>query len=242
MPYLLGLRDFGQLIRRVWQFADGTYAPAVILETTGTPPEVDFDAQHAEEALHADGDIGVFALGIRNDADAILCTTDLAYSGLSMDDRGKAKVAAYSAGTTIAVTPTVTAGAYIAGDCVGGVMEFVGAARITGTGGVIKNLLIADDAGQDAEMELWLFDQTIAADGDNNPWSPSESDLRNLVAIVTTADGAWFAAGTPSSARVEASQRYDCAATSLFGQLVTRGTPTFAATDDVTAILGLLQD
>lgn len=145
-------------------------------------------------------------------------------------------------GTTISQTPTVTAGAYSANDAVGGLLTFANAALITGGGGVIKDVIILDDAGQDVEMELWLFDRTFVAMADNAPWAPSEADLRNLVAIISTGDGAWFAAGTPSAARVECSQRYDCVGTSLFGQLVTRGTPTFAATDDVTAKIGLLQD
>jgi len=124
----------------------------------------------------------------------------------------------------------------------GGLLTFEGASRIGGVGGVIKNMMIIDDAGQDAEMELWLFSATFTAMADNAAWSPSEADLRNLLAIVTTSDGAWFAAGTPSVARVEVSQRYDPNDMSIFGQLVTRGTPTFVATDDVTVIIGVLQD
>lgn len=147
-----------------------------------------------------------------------------------------------SSGISISQTPTVTAGAYSAGDAVGGLLTFANAARVAGGGGVIKDLIILDDAGQDAELELWLFNATITAMADNAAWAPSEADLRKLVAIISTSDGAGFAAGTPSAARVEASQRYDLTATSMFGQLVTRGTPTFAATDDVTAIVGLLLD
>jgi len=142
---------------------------------------------------------------------------------------------------TISQTPTVTAGAYTAGDAVGGLLTFANAGRAAGMGGIAKDLLIIDDAGQDKEMELWLFNATFTAMADNAPWAPSEADLRKLVGIISTADGAWFAAGTPSVARVEASQQYSCIGTSLFGQLVTRGTPTFAATDDVTAMLGLLR-
>lgn len=149
-----------------------------------------------------------------------------------------------SDGITITVEPTVTAGAYIAGDCVGGELTFANAGRINGGGGVIKNMVILDDAGQDVELELWLFDTTITSPGDNAPWVCPEDELETLVAIITTADGAYFAAGTPSAARVEASQRYDCAAgdTDLYGQLVTRGAPTYAATDDVTVRIMLLQD
>jgi len=147
------------------------------------------------------------------------------------------------AGNEISIpqTPTVTVGAYTAGDAVGGLLTFANAAREAGSGGVVKDLLIIDDAGQDVEMELWLFSSTFTAMADNAAWAPSEANLRKLVGIVSTADGAWFEAGTPSVARVEASQEYTAVGTSLYGQLVTRGTPTFAATDDVTVILGLLR-
>jgi len=147
-----------------------------------------------------------------------------------------------SAGITISQIPTVTAGAYVANDAVGGLLTFANAARVSGGGGVIKDVVIIDDAGQDVALELWLFDQTFTAMADNAAWAPAEADLENLVAIITTDDGAWFAAGTPSAALIEVSQRYDCTGTSLFGQLVTRGTPTFVATDDVTVKIGLLQD
>ena len=145
-------------------------------------------------------------------------------------------------GISISQTPTVTAGAYIANDAVGGLLTFALAARISGGGGVVKDVIILDDAGQDAELELWLFNATFTAMADNAAWAPSEADLRKLVGVVTTANGAYFPAGTPSVALVEVSQRYDLVGTSLFGQLVTRGTPTYAATDDVTVIIGLLQD
>ena len=145
-------------------------------------------------------------------------------------------------GITISLIPTVTAGAYIANDAVGGLLTFANAARAIGWGGVVKNMIILDDAGQDAELELWLFNQTFTAMADNAPWAPAEADLENLICIISTTNGAWFPAGTPSAARVEVSQRYDLIGASLFGQLVTRGTPTYAAIDDVTVKIGLLQD
>jgi len=148
-------------------------------------------------------------------------------------------------GTTISLTPTVTAGAYSADDAVGGLLTFANAAPLVGGaggGGIINSLKIIDDAGQDAELELWLFNETFTAMTNNAAWNPSQADLRKLVAIISTASGAWFDAGTESAARIPVSQRYDLVGTSMFGQLVTRGTPTFSATDDVTVILGLLQD
>jgi len=147
-------------------------------------------------------------------------------------------------GITISQTPAITAGAYAAGDAVGGLLTFANAARVSGGGGVIKSVVIVDDAGADAELELWLFDRTFTAMADNAPWAPSEADLENLIAIVQTADATqgWLAAGTPSAIVIEVSQRYDLNGTSLFGQLVARDTPTYAATDDLTVKVGLLQD
>ena len=151
-------------------------------------------------------------------------------------------LAVASQGASISLTPTITDGAYAANDAVGGLLTFADAATVIGGGGVIKDLKIIDDAGQDAELELWLFNATFTAMADNDPWDPSQADLRKLVAIISTASGSWFAAGTESAAEIEVSKRYDLVGTSLFGQLVNRGTPTFVTVDDVTVILGLLKD
>jgi len=149
-----------------------------------------------------------------------------------------------SVSASIPLTPTITGGAYSAGDAVGGLLTFTNAARVSGYGGVIKNVLIVDDAGQDAELELWLFDQTFTNMSDNAPWAPSEADLENLIVVISTEDSGqgWMAAGTPSACDIEVARSYKLTGTSMFGQLVTRGTPTFAATDDVTVTISLLQD
>ncbi len=139
-------------------------------------------------------------------------------------------------------TPTVTAGAYTAGDAVGGLLTFTNAARTSGAGGIIKSVVLVDDAGQDAEMELWLFDTTITAISDNAAWALTEAELHTCIAVISTTEGTWRATGTPSVCDIEVSRGYTCTGTNLFGQLVTRGTPTFAATDDVTVRIQLVQN
>jgi len=146
------------------------------------------------------------------------------------------------ADTIITVTPTVTAGAYSAGDAVGGELTFANAGRASGLGGIIKSVVFIDDAGQDAETELWLFDTTITAVGDNAAFSQTEAELHTCIAVISSTEGTWRAAGTPSVCDVEVSRGYTCTGTSLFGQLVTRGTPTYAATDDVTVRIQLVQN
>lgn len=147
-----------------------------------------------------------------------------------------------AAGDTIVQTPTITLSAYVANDAVGGLLTFAAAARVSGGGGVITDVIIVDDDGEDAELELWLFDQTFTPIADADAWAPSEADLENLIAIVSTADDTWRAAGTPSAINIEVTRRYDLAGTSMFGQLVTRGTPTYTAADDLTVKIKCLQD
>jgi hypothetical protein len=103
-------------------------------------------------------------------------------------------------------------------------------------------MVIIDDAQQDVELELWLFDQAFTPIADNAAWDPSEADLENLIAVISTSDGNWFDTANYGAADVECSKRYDPVGTALYGQLVTRGAPTFAATDDVTVKIMLLQD
>jgi hypothetical protein len=143
---------------------------------------------------------------------------------------------------SISQTPTVTAGAYSADDAVGGLLTFANAGRFTGGSGVIKNIVIIDDAGQDAELELWLFNDTFTPISDNAAFAPAEADLHKLVGVITTENGTWFECGTPSVCDIEIAKGFNLVGTSLYGQLVTRGTPTFAATDDITVIINLLQD
>jgi hypothetical protein len=146
-------------------------------------------------------------------------------------------------GTTIVVTPTVTAGAYAAGDVVGGRLEFEDAARAAGLGGLITGMTIVDDAGQDSTMELWLFNAQPTDIADNTAFEPTEGDLHNLAGVISTADGSWRAAGTPSACYVSEYLRYDPpSGTSLYGFLVDRTGGTLAATDDITIILHTVQD
>lgn len=165
------------------------------------------------------------------------------YREIAVDTDGNVKIV--TKGDTISQTPTITAGAYAAGDAVGGLLTFAAAAAIAAGGGVIKSVLIIDDAGQDAELELWLFKVTFTAMSDNAAWAPSEADLENLVCVISTKESVegWMAAGTPSIVDIEVARRYDLTGTSLFGQLVNpTDTPTYAATDDLTVKVGLLQD
>lgn len=145
-------------------------------------------------------------------------------------------------GGTEVQNPTITAGAYSANDNVGGLLTFTDAARVSGDGGILNKIVIIDDAQQNAELELWLFDQTFTPGADNDAWSPSEADLENLIDVVSTTSGTWYNTENQGVCVIELARRYDLVGTSLFGRLVNRDTPIFAAADDLTVKASFLTD
>lgn len=153
-------------------------------------------------------------------------------------------VQAGTASDVIAQTPTISAASiYASGDCVGGELEFADAALASGDGGIIKGVEIIDDDGEEAELELWLFDRTIGTPGsDNAAWAADEGDLENEVTVISTAEGTYYSGGTASVCSIECARGFKCNGTSLFGRLVVRGTPTYTATDDITVKLVVMQD
>jgi len=146
-------------------------------------------------------------------------------------------------GITIPQTPTISAaGIYAAGDAVGGLLTFANAGRVSGGGGVIKNMIIVDDDSEKGSLELWLFNQTFTPTADNAEFTVTDADLENCIGVITTVNGDWFSAADNSVADVEVSKRYDLTGTSMFGQLVTRGTQEYTAVTDLTVKIALLRD
>jgi hypothetical protein len=137
----------------------------------------------------------------------------------------------------VEVVPTVTVGAYSAGDAVGDGLEFEDVVSSFAPEGEIMGLILIDKAQQDKEMDLWLFDRAFTATDDNAEFDPSDADIDNCIGVIHIAttdyidakdQGLAWVVPEPKAFRLEDQQ------TSLFAQLVTAGTPTFAAVDDLT--------
>lgn len=141
----------------------------------------------------------------------------------------------------IAQTPTISNGAiYAAKDAVGGIMTFANAARASGGSGVIRAAALIDKGQQVGHTtDLVLFDQTIAGTvTDNNAFDPDDATLANLIGYVTfTATTGFRDFNDNAVAFAQCEIPYVCAATSLFGALVARGTPTYTSTSDLTVVL-----
>ncbi len=149
------------------------------------------------------------------------------------------------AATAVSQTPTITAGAYSAGDALGGKLTFAGAARAAGGTGVIHSVVLTDAAKQDANIDLVLFDQDFTATADNAAFDPSDEDLANVIGIIPiySTDYADFNDNSAACVR-QVGMQFKCSGTgtALYGQMVIRDADTYAATDDVTVKLMILQD
>lgn len=145
--------------------------------------------------------------------------------------------------TRISVTPTVsTSPAYTAKDAVGGIMTFANAVGVSGGTGILQAVTVVDLSQQMPALDLVLFDQTIAGTvTDNSPFDPTDGDLANVIAVIPIAF--WYDFNDNSVAyRGGLAYAFKANATSIFGALVARGTPTFVGTSDIIVILEILQD
>lgn len=140
----------------------------------------------------------------------------------------------------VAVTPTITAGAYTAGDALGGLLTFASVVRTAGGSGEIVKVTIIDNAKQSAPVDLVLFDQTFTATADNSPFDPSDADLQNCLGYVSVAatDYAEFndngVATKASGLQMPFAYKLAAGGSSLFGQTVIRNGDTYVAVNDIT--------
>lgn len=140
----------------------------------------------------------------------------------------------------LSVTPVISAAAvYAAKDAVGGIMTFSSAARASGGSGVIRQVAVIDKDQELAGLDLLLFDQTVAGTvTDNSAFDPDDATLANLIGAVSiTATTGYKDFNDNAVATVACEIPYVCAATSLFGVLVSRGTPTYTGVSDIVVIL-----
>jgi len=146
---------------------------------------------------------------------------------------------------SVSVTPVITAGAYSAGDVVGGLMEFADAVSAPMKSGMIQTATISDEADQGAALKLLCFSGSVTVAADNAALSISDDDSRKMVASIAFASADYDDVG---GAKVQVKAGINQAFTipsdrSLYCQLFANAsTPTYAATNDVTVTLVILQD
>jgi|TARA_Y100000310_G_C20681279_1_gene816103 hypothetical protein len=132
------------------------------------------------------------------------------------------------------VTPTVTAGAYSANDVVGALLTFGGLRN-----GVLQSITICDNAAQAVDYVLVLFESSPTNIADNATFDIADADLDKIIYQDTLTSADTRQAFTDNSYHFLYGLTAELwsAGGTVYGFLVTTGTPTYAATTDITVTL-----
>lgn len=146
---------------------------------------------------------------------------------------------------TRSLTPTIATGAYTAKDAVGGLLTFVNAVDADVGSGTIKSLIIVDEAKQNDITILHLFDRTFTASADEAIFSPSDADLVNhigYIKMLATDMEELDDNGIGVIRNIDMPFTLVSGGTSLFGQIMTLGTPTYGDAGGLTVKLVIEQN
>lgn len=131
-------------------------------------------------------------------------------------------------------TPTITAGAYTTGKALGGLLTFTGVSA--GGTGLIRSVSLTDKANQKIAIDILLFNQSFTATADGSTIAISAADLVNMVGVISLAAGDYISAAASTNAiatKYNINLACNSSDNNLYGQLVIRGSATYASTSDI---------
>ncbi len=145
----------------------------------------------------------------------------------------------------VAVTPTTDQ--YASGDLIGEKLTISDPLHYSGGRGRVLSIILADRAKQNAVIDLILFDANPSATTftDNGLLTIADADLFRICGIIpiTSGDYADFVASSVvSTYDINLGIALRGATKDLYACLVSRGTPTFAATTDLQLTVTLSQN
>lgn len=215
--------------------ADGLTTQSSTLATIPSGTEI------ATDDCSTDGHAQIVKLAISTDGSATLIPA-VAADGLLVNLGSNNDVLPAPSVARVQASQTTNASAYEAGDAIGALMTFANAARTSGGSIHIESVQIVDEDSQAVACDLVLFRASITAPTDDAVFDPTDAELLDCVGVVkfTAADYSTF--NDNSVAHKDCAITAKLSGTSLFGALVTRGTPTYASTSSIHVTVTVVQD
>jgi hypothetical protein len=145
----------------------------------------------------------------------------------------------------VSIVPTITAGAYSAGDVIGGELALTNAMRVTSGTGVLHSLVLFDADNEGAAMEVMLFDSNPSGTyTDNGAPTWNAADEAKFLGKVSIGTGDYI---TVNAVKLLCKTNIGLAvaangATDLYAVVVVTATPTYGTTTDLTFRFGFLRD
>lgn len=239
--------------------AEGSTTDAAVGDATGTVNgHVRMVAKLASQGAADNSALSTFRLPVMGGtvATSAPTLTNGRQAPFSLDTAGNTRVLPAATevhlgqigGTTISVQPTVTvtAGAYSAGNCVGGLLTLTSAMRISGGSGAWAKLTMTDHANQKAPLDILLFKSSPAGTFTDHSAFPTMSTADNALVScrISVAASDWVTIGG-SAYLTKLVGPLPCVASgsaNLYAAINTSGTPTYAATTDLTATFSFFCD
>ena len=212
-----------------------------VVNTTGAEGSrvvTDKPVFQAEDTAHADGDLGVLMMGVRNHTTG--STADGDYSAISVSSTGDLHTIARRdvVRISVAVAGTSTT-AYAAGDQVGTMCTLANAARISGGTGMIVGVSLQGYNDAMGAFDVVFFDNsavTLAAD--NAAFNlATDADVLESVAVVQLSGAYDLGANRIAQAFNLAVPFFCSGSTSLYAALITRAAFTNASGDTLQLVV-----
>ena len=144
----------------------------------------------------------------------------------------------------LTATPVIDTAIYASGDLIGTKMTLAGAAKLSRVGR-INSIVIADQAKQDAAIDVIFFDSNPSTTTftDNAALDVADADTLKIIASVkiVAADYSDFADNSVATKAVDLGFA-TVGGGDLYACLVSRGTPTYAAATDLQLRVVVLQN
>lgn len=144
--------------------------------------------------------------------------------------------------TQVSTTPTVTASAYAASNCVGG-FNAVALARVNGGNGLVQNVIVASKTGLTPTLTVYLFNAnpTSSTCTDKGTFTLNAADQNKLIAQPFALTLVVPQGSTPSFGELASMARpftTGGATTNIYFALVSGGVFTPASTSEFTVTIG----
>lgn len=148
--------------------------------------------------------------------------------------------------TVLTSALTCTAGAYVAGYDIGGKLTLTSAVRVSGGSGIINSLILSDKGKQNSAVDIIFFDADPASTTftDNAALTVADADLTKIIGVVniTANDYASFADNSVATVKNLGLAFKVTTSTNIYATVVSRGTPTYASTSDLSLKVKMYQD
>lgn len=145
----------------------------------------------------------------------------------------------------ISASPVVDTSINASGDNLGGKLTFTAACNSLRTlSGEIRNVIVVDQAKQSADMDLVIFnaDPTGTTFTTNAALDVADADMAKVDAVIPITTHKTLSDNGISTADSKAYSVHCTSGGVLYGALVSRGTPTYAAASDLQVTIVVVQD